>query len=166
MQMIRTFRTSPTRRDTQPTTTTGLRLLSKLLRDLVTVDRFSCYPDLKDAFRRRLLALRIRYQPHEFDDAHTLVGSNLRLIDSAEQPPKVNLTVRETFVPPNPRMEYSFRVVLQSRRHSMAPSTRCCRTHDLFRRHQLPPHARQDAVADKRRAGVQRTRRRRDRQGR
>lgn len=61
----------------------GLRLLTKVLRELVTTQRFANFADLKHAFRRRLTALRIPYQPQEFDDAYALVGSNVRLVQLA-----------------------------------------------------------------------------------
>ena len=57
-----------------------LRLITKLLRELVTTQRFADYADLKDALRHRLSKLRIRYQQSEFDDAYPLVASNVPLV--------------------------------------------------------------------------------------
>ena len=43
--------------------------------------RFTSYADLKDAFRRQLVAFGIRrYQQHEFNDVFAIVGSNVRLV--------------------------------------------------------------------------------------
>src|SRR4051812_33472909 len=55
------------------------RLIATLARDVAAHEDFASYPDFKDALRRRLLALRIRYQPSEFDAAVSLVTSNARL---------------------------------------------------------------------------------------
>lgn len=57
----------------------GLRLLTKVLRQVATSQRFTSYTDVKHAFRQQLGVLRVRYQQHEFDDAFGLVGSNRRL---------------------------------------------------------------------------------------
>lgn len=52
------------------------RLIAKLVRDVATCQRFESYSDLKDALRRRLVQLHVRYQQQEFDDAVSLVTSN------------------------------------------------------------------------------------------
>lgn len=57
-----------------------LRLLSKVLREVATSHRFASYADLKDAFRRRLIALAIQYPQRTFDEAFTVVGSNTHLV--------------------------------------------------------------------------------------
>lgn len=58
------------------------RLIAKLLRDLIRGNRFAEYADLRDALRRRLGRLRIRYRPADFDDAITTVQSNAALVDA------------------------------------------------------------------------------------
>jgi len=57
-----------------------LRLLTKILRELVTRQRFTEYADLEDAFRRRLNAFQIRYRECDFCDAHSLLQSHVRLV--------------------------------------------------------------------------------------
>lgn len=42
--------------------------------------QFPEWADAKDALRRRLSALRIRYTAREFDDAYSVVGSNLPIV--------------------------------------------------------------------------------------
>jgi hypothetical protein len=56
------------------------RLIAKVIRDLGALDTFESYADLKDAVRRRLARLRIRYQPADLDDAIALVDSNTQLV--------------------------------------------------------------------------------------
>lgn len=84
MDVIRSIRTSrqnaPREISSERTTTTGVRLIAKLLRELATARRFWSHADLKDALLRRLARLRIRYQQHEFDDAFSLVASNRPLV--------------------------------------------------------------------------------------
>lgn len=74
----------------------GLRLLSKVLRQVARSRPFTSYTDLRDAFREQLRTLRIRYAQCEFDDAFSVVGSNLRLVDLAPAP-------RRSFVEPESR---------------------------------------------------------------
>jgi hypothetical protein len=57
------------------------RLIAKVLRGLVQAESFVSYADLVVDLREHLLRLRIRYQPHEFDDAISLVGSNRSLVN-------------------------------------------------------------------------------------
>lgn len=64
----------------KPRTTPGLRLLTKVLRELVTRQRFTSFADVKAAFRLRLSRLVIRYRQDEFDDAYSLVGSNTSIV--------------------------------------------------------------------------------------
>src|SRR3954463_9458377 len=67
------------------------RLIAKLAREVAARQQFASYPDLKDALRRRLSQLHIRYQPPEFDDAGSLVTSNASLWRTprpAHMPPK------------------------------------------------------------------------------
>lgn len=58
-----------------------VRIIVKLLRELVTRQRFTEYADLKDALRRKLSKLRIRYSAAEFDSAWPIVASNKPLVD-------------------------------------------------------------------------------------
>lgn len=66
----------------------GLRLLTKVLRDVVTQRRFTSYTDLKDAYLTRVRELRIRYAQADFDDAYSLVGSNRTLVHVAAAAPR------------------------------------------------------------------------------
>lgn len=58
------------------------RLIAKVLRDLVSTETFASYADLKDALRRRLARLRIRYPQADFDDAISVIASNVALVDA------------------------------------------------------------------------------------
>lgn len=80
-EVIRRSRTSPQEprralHDGNP----RLRLIAKVVRQLVTAERFTTFADLKYALRLRLGVLRIPYQQHEFDDACSLVASNQRIV--------------------------------------------------------------------------------------
>lgn len=82
--VLRTIRTcAPSTRAAHQPAETGLRLLSKVLRQVATAQRFTTYGELKEAFRAQLRQLRIRYQQHEFDDVFAIVGSNVRLVTLA-----------------------------------------------------------------------------------
>lgn len=66
----------------------GLRLLSKVLRQVATSQRFTTYGELKDAFRSQLRRLDIRYQQHAFDDVFAIVGSSVPLVHRAAPAPR------------------------------------------------------------------------------
>ncbi len=87
MGVIPTIRTSPpnTRRDFHDGDS-RLRLIAKLLREIVTSRLFPEFADVKDALRRRLSSLRITYTAREFDDAYSVVGSNLPIVAPPTQP--------------------------------------------------------------------------------
>lgn len=87
MEMIPPISTSPqTASRSMHDGNSTIRLIVKLLREVVTRQRFTEYSDVKDALRRKLSALRIRYQQREFDDAYPIVASNLPLVRLPAKP--------------------------------------------------------------------------------
>lgn len=88
MDAIPTISTSPpsTRRDiharTPPESRT--RLIAKIVREVAASERFDDFASLKAALRMRLIALGVRYEPAEFDDALSIVQHSTRLVGSAQ----------------------------------------------------------------------------------
>jgi len=87
MDVIRSIRTRPqnTRPEPGPENTRPdgrIRLIAKVLRDVAGAGRFEDYASLKDAFRRRLLQLRLRCSQAEFDDAISVVQYGTPLVSS------------------------------------------------------------------------------------
>jgi len=85
MDVIPAIRTTPqtTRRGIQAHDDDGarrMRLLAKILRELVAQASYEGYADLKTDFRQRLVKLRIRCRQCEFDDVISLVGSSVRFM--------------------------------------------------------------------------------------
>ena len=96
MEVTPTIRTSPPKarrevpepRELPDPTQSRKLLIAKVVREVATSQRWADFPDMKDALRKRLAALRIPYQPSEFDDAISLVQSNIRLVsDTLERKP-------------------------------------------------------------------------------
>lgn len=88
MDVIPTISTSPqsTRRDiharTPPESRT--RLIAKIVREVAASERFDDFASLKAALRMRLVALGVRYEPAEFDDAISTVQHSTRLVGPAQ----------------------------------------------------------------------------------
>jgi hypothetical protein len=91
MDVIRTIRTSPqsTRRDIHarnpPESRT--RLIAKIVREVAASEQFEDFASLKAALRVRLVALGVRYEPAEFDDAISVVQYSTRLVGPARPQP-------------------------------------------------------------------------------
>jgi len=57
-----------------------VRLIAKIIRDLIATSRFESFLELTDALHRRLHRLRIRHTQAEFDDAINLVAASAPLV--------------------------------------------------------------------------------------
>lgn len=62
------------------------RLLAKLVRELITRDRFESWADLTDALKCRCARLRIRPTPDDISEAFRLVESNTALVGHLPAP--------------------------------------------------------------------------------
>lgn len=76
------------------------RLIASVIRDVLAAEQFEAFADFRDALRRRLAKLKIRYIEADFDHAITVVASNTELAPlslpvvrtSAEAPPPPDIT--------------------------------------------------------------------------
>lgn len=57
------------------------RLIARVIRDVLRVEKFDSIADLKVAVKLKLRALKIPYEPVDLDGAMTLVASNRPLVE-------------------------------------------------------------------------------------
>jgi hypothetical protein len=90
MEVIQTIRTSPpkARREIPDRPDGRIRLIAKVVREIAASRRFEGYAELKAELRARLARLHVRYKQNEFDDAVSLVGSNVRLFGPPQARPR------------------------------------------------------------------------------
>ena len=77
--LVRSISTSRTKRARFPQPRNA-PLLARVVRTLLTSERFESLADLTDALKYRCAQLRISWAPHDITDAYRLVSSNTTLV--------------------------------------------------------------------------------------
>ncbi len=73
-----------------------VRLVAKVLRELIRTEHFEYMGDLKDVLYRRLSELHIAVEPRHVDEALSQVGSNILLVQHPMMPKRRRLVAKDT----------------------------------------------------------------------